>query len=219
MTIQPPADLRPEMTVQVLAAELRRFPADPALDRLLDLPILPHVDLQHSLWVTRLSLSLFDQLARPLALPPPARGLLAVAAFWHDVGQVISERGHHKHSQTLILALEIPGWEQEIKQQVACIARYHRKRPPCPTDDGYTALDTAARGQVLRLAALLRIADGLDYSHRGLVRAVRSSITEEVILHARGPENAAMEVRRAQQKADFFEMAFGRKASVYREED
>ena len=55
------------------------------------------------------------------------------------------------------------------------IARYHRKAPPKDSDESYAALAKTVRRIVRALSALLRIADGLDRSHYGVVRGVTAT--------------------------------------------
>ena len=181
------------------------------------LPALPQVDLAHSRQVTRLAIAIFDASAAPLRLDREDRTLLALAALWHDSGQAIREQGHHKLSYTLIMGLQLPQYTPLQQQQIALIARYHRKALPNPKHEGFGALPAAAQQRVRRLAALLRIADGLDYSHRGLVRAVDADVRTAVatfIAHA-GPE-AEPEMHRAWEKADLFTETFGLVVEVRR---
>jgi len=74
-------------------------------------------------------------------------------------------------------------------------------------------LSEEERDEVLKLAAILRIADGLDYGHRGAVKGVTANIGDEAVLHLdadqAGPETAA-----ALRKADLFEHVYGLKVVV-----
>ena len=179
--------------------------ADPAVERLGELPALPRVDFLHSVQVTRLALTLFDALADPLHLAPEGRDELAAAAFWHDSGQAISEQRHHKHGYALIMALDLPQWHASRQLRVACIARYHRKQLPRGSHEGFRSLDTASRQRVRQLAGLLRIADGLDYSHRALVRTLRVSLDDPALrLAVQGPPEVVAELIRTRGKADLF---------------
>jgi len=181
---------------------------DPVLALLNRLPPLPQVDLAHSLKVTRLSLSLFDALATPLGIDPRGRELLAMAALWHDSGQALEERAHHKHSYALIMAAPVPWLDPAAQGQVACIARYHRRSLPAIRHAGFAALPEPARLGVCQLAGLLRIADGLDYSHRGLVHDLQVTVADTVEILAAGSAAAEVEIKRAREKADLFAATF-----------
>jgi exopolyphosphatase / guanosine-5'-triphosphate,3'-diphosphate pyrophosphatase len=197
----------------------RDLAADPSVERLRALPVLPQVDLLHSVQVTRLALTLFDALAVPLDLAAAGRHELAAAAFWHDSGQSISEQRHHKHSYALIMALDIPHWNAAVQLRVACIARYHRKQLPRGGHEGFGWLDKASRRRVRRLAGLLRIADGLDRGHRALVRTLKVILDDRSLrLDVAAPAAAESELCGARRKADLFEHTFGRRVDLYRED-
>ncbi|HEY4492226.1 MAG TPA: HD domain-containing protein, partial [Acidobacteriota bacterium] len=104
--------------------------------------------------VRRLSLELFDQLQSEHGLQAKERLLLEIAALLHDVGQFISDRSHHKHTQYIIAASEIFGLSREDIELVSNIARYHRKSPPVRTHLSYVSLDRESRMIVSKLAAL-----------------------------------------------------------------
>lgn len=178
-------------------------------DFLATLPMLPQVDLAHSLQVTRLALELLDALAAPLAFDTGDRDILAAAAFWHDTGQAIAERKHHRHSYALIMALDLPRMDPQVQRQIACIARYHRKALPHQGHPEYAQLPGEAQRRVQRLASLLRIADGLDYSHRSLVRGVWGTIRRgDALIVAEATAEATAEIHRAGEKADLFAQTF-----------
>jgi exopolyphosphatase/guanosine-5'-triphosphate,3'-diphosphate pyrophosphatase len=56
---------------------------------------------------------------------------------------------------------------------VALVARYHRGRLPTRRHPAFAALDRDGRRRVRRLAAVLRVADGLDRGHAAAVDDVR----------------------------------------------
>src|SRR5690606_15111001 len=98
-------------------------------------------------------------------LEGPDRTLLMAAALLHDCGKLISSNRHHKHSRYLILHSGIEGLDESEVDMVAMIARYHRGPRPRKTHSRYGELDSSDRKRVKKLAALLRIADGLDSDH------------------------------------------------------
>lgn len=191
----------------------------PFLDLQTLLPLLPQIDQAHSLHVAALSLALFDALVKPLALDAGGRPLLAAAAIWHDSGQAVSEQAHHKHSARLIMGLDLPQFGPHGKEQIACIARYHRKALPHPRHPLYGSLPAPARERVGQMAAILRIADGLDYSHRGRVRF--GSVTQHgktLVLAVQAGPQAEVEIRRAYEKADLFLEVFANPLEIARED-
>src|SRR5229473_2272528 len=132
-------------------------------------------DWPHARQVERLSVQLFE-VTQPLhALDVDALRLLERAAFLHNTGMMIETRRHHKHSFRLIKQTPLPDFNDEERHEIATIARYHRRALPSAAHEEYAGLDRQARKRVSALAALLRIADALDYSHDGRVLQLAAS--------------------------------------------
>jgi len=138
-------------------AAMRRYDPDPA----------------HALCVARLSAALFDALEDLHGLGRTARRVLVAAALLHDTGYANRPLDHHKGSRDLIVGLDIEEFSPRERQQIACVARYHRKSHPKASHKVYRDLSAKDQSVVRRLAALLRIADGLDRLHAGTAAAVR----------------------------------------------
>lgn len=159
----------------------------------------------HAEHVEHLATQLFDQLAEPLALPPEARELLQFAALLHDIGHHIRHQSHQHHSYYLIQNCELLGFRREEVDMIALAARFHRKAPPKETDALFVALTKADRRTVRGMVALLRVADGLDRTHYGVVREVnvlRRPPGLTIALHT-GGEDAGMEMWEGGRRAAF----------------
>ena len=129
-------------------------------------------DMPHSTHVTRLALSLARQLGKVAGRDLL---LLELAARLHDIGQFVEYEEHHRYSAEMIRAACLPGLTAEEIEIVACVARYHRKAIPELSHFHYGKLAASDRKRVDTLAAVLRVADGLDRSHRQKVKAVHLS--------------------------------------------
>ena len=125
--------------------------------------------------MTRLSVELFHGFQSLHGRGEAALELLCCAAWLHDVGVPVDPRGHHKHALRLIMSSPMPEFSTREKGIVANIARYHRKALPKPAHAPYAALDGEEQGIVRDLAALLRIADGLDRAHFEAVQYVQAT--------------------------------------------
>lgn len=132
-----------------------------------------HYDAAHAAHVRELALQLFDAIGPRLGCAPAERQLLADAALLHDIGYHVSYETHHKHSYHLILHAELLGLSPEDQVAIANVARYHRGSRPKKSHRNFGSLDKDMRQRIKRLAALLRIADGLDRGHVGAVGRVR----------------------------------------------
>jgi len=168
----------------------------------------------HSDQVAKLSLILFDELTKLHTLSASERFLLEAAALLHDIGYARqNSSGHHKNSLCIILEEKIPGFNAEETGIIANVARYHRKSPPSERHRHYAELKRESRSIVRKLAALLRIADGLDRSHRSLVYALKAIIEQtKVVFNIYHFGELRNELTAAENKSDLFKAEFGREA-------
>ncbi len=165
---------------------------------------------EHAEQVARLSLALFDQLKEVHRLGDEERALLHAAALLHDVGSFVSYNRHHKHSYYLLYHADLPGFTDRERELIATVARYHRRSVPKDRHEAFALLTADERIVVRRLAALLRVADGLDRGHRRHVHhvtCVRRGAAIRVEVDA--DEGAELEVWSARQKADLLEEVAG----------
>ena len=130
-------------------------------------------DEVHGRHVARLALDVFDAARVALNLDDEDKALLEYAALLHDCGHHISVSQHHKHSYYLIQNADLRGFDPAEIRIMANVARYHRGSLPGKRHAGFAALDRDEQRKVLALAAILRLAEALDRTHRQRVRAVR----------------------------------------------
>jgi exopolyphosphatase/guanosine-5'-triphosphate,3'-diphosphate pyrophosphatase len=172
-------------------------------------------DRAHSEHVARLALRIFDQLAeaahtRAAAWTrPEARELLHAAAVLHDIGWLIDRSRHHKHSYTMITHAELAPLSRRQVEIIANIARYHRGAVPCDRHRGFRRLSIDDQHLVRDLAAILRVADGLDRPHLQNVRDAQvlpEAACVRLVVSGAGDLRAA--VAGAKRKRGLFEQAF-----------
>ncbi len=168
------------------------------------------IDLRHAENVSRLALSLFDQL-RPLhEMGPDQRLVLEMAAQLHDAGHFISRKSHHRHGEYLIRNSEIPGMRGWRRDMVAALVRYHNcKSEPDVEHASYAALDGAHRRQTRLLGALLRIAEKLESEHSEGVQGIDVQISgRRAIFVIRASEGTRLDLAGLEKKAALFEKEF-----------
>lgn len=167
-------------------------------------------DQRHAEHVRELSLMLFDQLQSIHHLPPQARVELEAGALLHDVGHRVSHRAHHKHGEYLALNGDIPGLLGRDRNIVGALVRYHnRKSEPASHHPSYSALNNNDKRIARRLSAIMRIAEGLDHSHRQRVDKLHSTFQRNAVsikVTARG--DVAEDLLDAQRSAELFEKEF-----------
>ena len=140
-------------------------------------------DFSHAERVARLSLQLYDSLQALGAfksLPPQngksesLRSTLYAAALLHDVGKSQGLKGHHKQSQELIQNYGTPlGWNAEDLRRASLVARFHAGALPLRSHKALRDLLPEEQKAVIRLSAILRIANALDSAHDGHIRSLK----------------------------------------------
>lgn len=174
------------------------------------------VEKDHSEQVARLALQLFDSLQAALALNSNDRFLLECGAVLHDIGWMEGQAGHHKTSLCLIVQDKTLPLNEMERKLAGLVARYHRKSLPSPDDPLYVTLSEPDRRRVDLLAGMVRLADGLDRTHQGVVEQAKAEITDPVVTircRTRGPAEA--ERSAALKKADLLERAVGRRIEIF----
>lgn len=183
-------------TEQTTAAETAASASGPEQD----------ASLEHGRHVAFLADRLFDELAELHGLGKKWRRRLHLAALLHDIGFAEGRRKHHKISMRRIETDTTLGIADKDRPLVALLARYHRKAWPSQKHRRFADLSGKKRDAICKAAALLRIADGLDYRHLGNIQDVSVEVTDSVIrLQLRSCGECAPEQARAVKKGDLLE--------------
>jgi putative phosphoesterase len=169
-------------------------------------------DAEHCEQVRKVALGFFDDLESLHQLGKRERCWLECAAILHDIGLSEGISGHHKKSMKLILNdTELP-FTSEERRIVASIARYHRRGFPKPKHSNLATLRRATVRRIMRLSSLLRVADGLDYSHQSVVRNVNAKVgSEKVTVQCVVYSSATLEEQAFNKKKNLFEHVFKKK--------
>lgn len=173
-----------------------------------------HCELAHADKVREIAVTLFDATQSLHALGAEERVLLEAAAMLHDIGAFVSASGHHKHSYYLIRASDLVGLAADERELVGLVARYHRRSHPRRAHPGFAELPREDRDVVIRLAALLRLADALDREHQAKVARVEVKLGKRALELTLVPEHKqdrelALERWAVRRKGTLFTEAFG----------
>jgi exopolyphosphatase/guanosine-5'-triphosphate,3'-diphosphate pyrophosphatase len=137
---------------------------------------------RHTKHVTKLALKIFDDLQDLHGLGPKEKFSLLCAGILHDIGvHTEGPKDHHKIALRIILESPILQFDDKTRFLIGSIARYHRGVLPDVKHDHFKALSPKEREIVLTLSAILRVSDGLDYSHNNWIRDIRGSFSKEAI--------------------------------------
>jgi exopolyphosphatase/guanosine-5'-triphosphate,3'-diphosphate pyrophosphatase len=216
----------------VLEAIARHDPSDWAADphairraSVLELCRRCNWDEGHGRQVARLAGDLFDRFLPLHHLGQDDRELLEHAALLHDIGEHVAREDHHEHSAYLIQHGKLRGFTAHEVAALASVARYHRRHEPEPGrllrpqaepwHASFRQLEIETRRRVLTLAAILRVADGLD---RGRVNATDSVEVDVVAgrasVEVAGSRDLDLELWGARRKRHLLERLLGCRIEV-----
>ena len=172
-------------------------------------------DAAHCRQVLKLSELLFDCLSGLHKLNKTHLLSLQQAAVLHDTGLSNGAVRHHKSSEAIIVDDPPPSISSDTLIRVACIARYHRKALPSPSHKMFARLSSAERYVVEKLAAIIRIADGLDYFHDSTVESLHCDVKKDrVIIYLKAHSDCSEGIKQAYKKSDLFTQVFGKSLEI-----
>ena len=227
-TLPAPAVILPEMPVEKKPPrkkkkkveekpEVKTQPLQELLERYL-------VDHDHARTIADHALMLFDKLDDFHNLTPKDRPLLKKAAFLHNIGLASGAKGHHKKGRDILLKNPPEELNSEERLMVTLTTYLNRKKMTYKTLEKkkskkvFANLSDKAQNEAITLSALIRLADGLDYSQSQSSKI--DQVTEnngKVELIITGP-NATEDAARAQKKSDLWHLLFKTKLRFSAEE-
>ena len=189
----------------------------PALEAVLALARKCNYEREHTHQVEKLALQLFDQLVELHHLGSRERFMLRCGALLHDIGWIEGQKGHHKTALKIIMENAALPFDFRDKSIIALLARYHRKALPAGRHSYFCDLDTKDQNVVRVLSGILRVADGLDRTHQSKVENISCRAgRKQISLTCRSVESIESEFAAARDKAELFELVFGRKLALKR---
>ena len=171
--------------------------------------------LPHHRHVTHLSLMLFDSLQPVHGMTLHDRAFLEWGGMLHDIGWMVGQKQHNELSAAYIFADEHLPLDISDRVAVGLIALAHRGKVTPETHELFPLLPEDLQKKILQLAALLRVADGLDYLHLGSVQEIHCIIgAGEIACDIVSMDDVAQEKERARSKSVLFAQAFGRELVI-----
>ena len=174
-------------------------------------------DHRHAGAVERFSLLLFDKMGKVHGLGRRERFWLKIACMLHDIGKFVCLRRHYFYSYRLIISSDIFGFSEAERAVIANIAHYHSKQTPSNNDQNYAVLNQEQKVVVAKLAAIIRLADAIDRSHKQKVGECDVAVKgDEVRIVVTTKEDITLEEWTFADKVDFFQEVFGLKPLLIR---
>lgn len=180
---------------------------------IMQLGLTCNFDEEHAHIVTRLALELFDsiQALEIYEFREEDRELLEYGSTLHDIGTFLSYDTHQTHAYHLIRESNLPGFQLEEIEVIANLAYFHRKNIPKKKHPNLAGLNKDTVKSIRVLSALLRIAEGLDRSHTGVISHVRFYIasTDTLVLEMHAQRECQLEIWEVEKQKKYFMKIFG----------
>lgn len=163
-------------------------------------------DMAHARFVSEQATALFDLLRPAHRLPRKRRKLLQQAAMLCNVGAQHDPDHPNRAGRDLILAQPLHGVSTGDRLMLACLVALQRRKPKPDKEPALAALENKQREHVLPLAALLRIAEALDFSRTqaSQITSVEGADSARCELVLAGPA-ADVDARQAGDRADWWQ--------------
>lgn len=156
----------------------------------------------------KISLMIFDTMKKYHGLGKRERLLMRVVSILHDCGKYISISEAADCSYTIIMSSEILGLTHKEREMVASVVVYNRKEL-VPYQELADRFSQEEYMTMVKLLAILKVANALDRSHRQKFREIRMSVKGgklDILVEA--SDSFALEKGLFKEKADFFEGIF-----------
>ncbi len=156
-----------------------------------------------------LALSIFDKLKKISGLDARQRLLLQIAVILHGCGKYINLSDGAECSYSIIMATEIIGLSNRERRIIANVVKYNTfeiSYEDILEQPGLTEKDFML---IMKLTAILRVANALDRSHKQKFSEVRILVKDgELQIHVDTSEDITLEKGLFPPKADYFEEVF-----------
>ena len=170
-----------------------------------------HTNRNHTQVMERIALTIYDKMKAYHGLSKRERLLLQIAVLLHDCGKYINMSHSSECSYNIIMATEIIGLSHMEREIVANIVQFNSGRlKPFEELVGSTLLERSEYITIVKLTAILRIANAMDRSHKQKIKNIRVNVkdhhTMQILVDT--AEDLTLEQAMFQEKAEFFEEVY-----------
>lgn len=154
--------------------------------------------------------TIFDSMRKMHGLGKRERLCLRLAAILHDCGKYISLVNTGETSFQIIMSTEIIGLSHLEREIVAYVVRFNHSRFVYDVQrSGAGSLDRDSFLIVAKLTAILRLATGLDRSHKQKLKGLRAALREnQLVLTVATQEDITLEKGFVEANGEFFKEVF-----------
>lgn len=166
----------------------------------------------------KIALTVFDSMKKVHGLEKRERLLLQISAILHDCGKYISMANVSECSYSIIMSTEIIGLSHLEREIVANVVKYnHLEFDYYEIKGRLSSLDNDAYLKIAKLTAILRLANGLDRSHKQKFGNVKIALREdELIITVDTNEDITLEKGLFGTRAGFFREVYNIRPTIRR---
>lgn len=159
----------------------------------------------------KIAVNIFDATKKIHGLGRREKLLLRLAATLHDCGKYISMSNLAECSYNIIMSTEIIGLSHIEREIVANVVKFnHSDFVYYEEQSRASDIDRDSYLTIAKLTAILRIANGLDRSHKQKFDDVRITIRDgQMIISVKAGVDITLEKGMISHRAEFFEEVFG----------
>lgn len=157
-----------------------------------------------------IALNIFDSTKKMHGLKNKDRTLLRIATLLHDCGKYISMANLAECSFNIIMYSEIIGLSHRDREIVANVVKYnHQEYSYKDVYEKTIDLDSESCLKIAKLTAILRLANGLDRSHKQKFKDVKVVLKDdELVFTVNTTVDITLERGLFYNRAEFFEEVF-----------
>jgi len=156
----------------------------------------------------KLSSEIFDAMKKYHGMGKRERILIQCIAILHDCGKYISLSEASSCSYTIIMSSEILGLSHKERELIATTVEFNRK-PVEPFENLSDRFTQEEYLIILKLLAILKVANALDRSHKQKIKNVSMRIKDrELVISIEANSSLALEKGLFKKNADYFEEIF-----------
>ena len=155
------------------------------------------------------ALTIFDHMKKRQGLTKRDRLLLQLAAILSECGRYVSFTSVGESSYNIIMVTEIIGLSHIEREIVANIVKYSTERFGYFAILGMPSLDKESYLKIAKLTAIIRLAEGLDLSHKGKSEKLKIvNENDQMVLTVETNANMTLEFGLFDRHSTFFEEVF-----------